>query len=61
LQLILRRHERQVFCHFVGVKLGNVNDDVEGGDNAERRFTDSGRQEHVGVSDDAFDRHGSPL
>jgi hypothetical protein len=51
----------QVFCYLVRIELGDVNDGVEFSKNSQSRFSNNGGEENVGISDDAFDGHESPL
>jgi len=41
----------------IGVELGNVDFELELSDDSQHRLSDPRGKQHVGVSDDAFDRH----
>ena len=52
---------QQIFNDFIAGKLNDVDRDMNLSENAQRGLADHRGEENVGVSDNAFDKHQSPL
>jgi hypothetical protein len=60
-QPVLPGHVWQVLSHLISVELGNVDYNIKLSENPQGRFSHHRREQDVGVSDDAFDRHQNPF